>query len=73
MKVLMLNGSPRRGGNTTRALEEMAKVFAAEGIETEIVQVGHLDVRGCIACNGCDRSGKCVFDDIVNELAEKFS
>ena len=73
MKVLMLNGSPRRGGNTARALEEMARVFAAEGIETEIVQVGHLDVRGCIACNGCDRSGKCVFDDIVNELAEKFS
>ena len=73
MKVLMLNGSPRRGGNTARALEEMARVFAAEGIETEIVQVGHLDVRGCIACNGCYSSGKCVFDDIVNELAEKFS
>ena len=73
MKVLMLNGSPRRGGNTARALEEMARVFAAEGIETEIVQVGHLDVQGCIACNGCYSSGKCVFDDIVNELAEKFS
>ena len=73
MKVLMLNGSPRRGGNTARALEEMEKVFAAEGIETEIVQVGHLDVRGCIACNGCYSSGKCAIDDIVNELTEKFS
>ena len=73
MKVLMLNGSPRRGGNTARALEEMAKVFAAEGIEAEIVQVGHLDIRGCIACNACSCTGKCAIDDIVNELAEKFS
>ena len=73
MKVLMLNGSPRPKGNTALALEEMAGVFAAEGIEAEIVQVGHLDVRGCIACNACYRSGKCAFDDIVNQLAEKFA
>ena len=73
MKVLMLNGSPRRGGNTARALEEMARLFAKEGVEAEIIQVGHLDIRGCIACNACYSSGKCVFDDIVNELAEKFS
>ena len=50
MKVLMINGSHRAKGNTAIALEEMAAVFAQEGIETEIVQVGHKDVRGCIAC-----------------------
>lgn len=72
MKVLMLNGSPKANGNTAAALAEMAAVFAREGIETEIVQVGSLPVRGCIACGGCFREGKCVFDDIVNELAPKF-
>lgn len=72
MKVLMLNGSPKTNGNTAAALAEMAAVFAREGIETEIVQVGSLPVRGCIACGGCFREGKCVFDDIVNELAPKF-
>ena len=71
MKVLMLNGSPKAKGNTALALQEMEKVFLAEGIEVEIVQVGHKDVRGCIACGGCYETGKCVFDDIVNELAEK--
>ena len=73
MHVLMLNGSPRAKGNTALALEEMARLFAKEGVEAEIIQVGHLDIRGCIACNACYSSGKCVFDDIVNELAEKFS
>ena len=72
MKVLMVNGSPKANGNTAAALAEMAAVFAREGIETEIVQVGSLPVRGCIACGGCFREGKCVFDDIVNELAPKF-
>jgi len=71
MKVLMLNGSPKAKGNTALALDEMAKVFAAEGIETEIVQVGHKAVRGCVACNTCGEIGRCVFDDIVNELALK--
>ena len=71
MKVLMLNGSPKAKGNTALALQEMEKVFLTEGIEVEIVQVGHKDVRGCIACGGCYEKGKCVFDDIVNELAEK--
>ena len=70
MKVLMLSGSPRAKGNTALALEEMAKVFSQEGVDAEIIQVGHLDVRGCIACNACACSGKCVFDDIVNVLAE---
>ena len=71
MKVLMLNGSPRAKGNTAIALAEIEKIFAQEGIESETVQVGHLDVRGCIACNGCYDSGKCVFDDVVNALATK--
>ena len=72
MKVLIINGSPRANGNTSVALEEMKKIFDAEGIETETVQVGNKDVRGCIACGRCAELGKCVFDDIVNELAPKF-
>ncbi len=72
MKVLMLNGSPNAHGNTAIALAEMEKIFAREGIEVETVQVGHQAVRGCIACGGCGRIGKCVFEDVVNELAPKF-
>ena len=72
MKVLMLNGSPRVNGNTAVALREIEAVFAREGIETETVQVGQRDIRGCIACGKCGQLGKCVFDDIVNELAPKF-
>ena len=72
MKVLILNGSPRPEGNTTIALREMEQIFQAEGVETELVQVGNRDIRGCVACGGCAKLGKCVFDDIVNELAPKF-
>ena len=72
MKVLILNGSPRKNGNTAIALEEMMKIFDAEGIETELVHVGNKDIRGCIACGSCFEQGRCVFDDIVNELAPKF-
>lgn len=72
MKVLMLNGSPRAKGNTARALQEMERVFVREGIETEIVHLGNRDIRSCIACGHCGSAGKCVFDDIVNELAVKF-
>ena len=72
MKVLILNGSPKSSGNTAIAIEEMRKVFAEEGVETEIVQVGNKDVRGCIACGRCGELGRCVFDDVVNEIAEKF-
>lgn len=72
MKVLILNGSPKSAGNTAIAIEEMKKVFAEEGVETEIVQVGNKDVRGCIACGRCGELGRCVFDDVVNEIAEKF-
>ncbi len=72
MKVLIINGSPRPNGNTTVAVDEMVKVFEAEGVETEVVRVGNMDIRGCIACNSCEETGKCVFDDVVNELAQKF-
>lgn len=73
MKVLILNGSPRAGGNTSLALAEMEKVFLSEGIEVETVQVGGKDIRGCIACGKCRELGKCIFDDAVNELAPKFA
>lgn len=72
MKVLILNGSPRLNGNTTIAIQEMEKIFAENGVETETVQIGMKDVRGCIACGRCAELGRCVFDDIVNELAPKF-
>ena len=72
MKVLMINGSPRKGGNTSVALGEMEKVFAQEGIEVETVQIGNQAIRGCIACGGCAIKGQCVFDDAVNEVAPKF-
>ncbi len=73
MKVLMLNGSPRPNGNTAIALAEMEKIFDAEGIETECIQVGQRDIRGCIACGRCAQLGRCVIDDIVNELSPKFA
>ena len=72
MKVLIINGSPRVNGNTTIAVNEMVKVFEKEGVETEVVQIGNKDVRGCIACGTCFKKGQCVFDDVVNELAPKF-
>ena len=72
MKVLIINGSPRVGGNTSIALREMETVFEQNGVETECVQIGSKPVRGCIACNYCVEHDKCVFDDEVNTLAEKF-
>ena len=71
LRVLMLNGSPRAKGNTALALGEMERVFREQGVETEIVQVGSRAVRGCTACNACFEKGRCVFDDVVNELAPK--
>lgn len=71
-KVILLNGSPHVHGCTATALEEMIKVFEAEGVETELIQVGSKGVRGCIACGKCQELGKCVFDDLVNEVAPKF-
>ncbi len=71
-KVLLLNGSPHAKGCTAAALDEMVKIFTQEGIETETVQIGSKAVRGCIGCNRCGSLGKCVFDDLVNEVAPKF-
>ncbi len=70
-KVLLLNGSPHAQGCTAAALEEMIGVFRQEGIETELTQVGSKNIRGCIACGKCHQTGKCVFDDLVNETAPK--
>jgi multimeric flavodoxin WrbA len=72
MKVLIINGSPRPNGNTSIAVREMETVFQEGGVEVETVQVGNRNIRGCIACGSCFKAGKCVFDDIVNELAPKF-
>lgn len=71
-KVLLLNGSPHANGCTARALEEMVNVFSQEGVDTEVIQVGNQDIRGCVSCGFCEKNGKCVFNDLVNEVAEKF-
>ena len=72
MKVLMINGSPRKNGNTSIALAEMERIFQEEGIQVETVQLGAQDIRGCIACLSCKKKGKCVFDDLVNQIAPQF-
>ncbi|MBO4552032.1 MAG: flavodoxin family protein [Candidatus Methanomethylophilaceae archaeon] len=72
LKVLIINGSPRKNGNTSIALNELDKVFEEEGIETEIVQVGGMEIRGCTGCASCKKTGRCMYDDIVNEIAAKF-
>ena len=71
-KVLIINGSPRVGGNTSVALREMETVFNEQGVETEIVQIGAEPVRGCASCGYCYEHDRCVFDDVVNTLAPKF-
>ena len=72
LKVLMLNGSPIEKGNIALAFSEMEKVFEEHDVEYENIQLGRKEIRGCIACETCRKTGKCVFDDIVNELAVKF-
>ena len=72
LKVLMLNGSPHANGNTAVALREMEKVFMENDVAVETVLVGDKAVRGCAACNGCKKTGKCVFDDVVNDVSPKF-
>lgn len=73
MKVLMINGSPHKNGNTYTALHEMEKVFQQEGIDVEMLHIGAQAVRGCIGCRKCSETGQCVFDDVVNEAASKFA
>ncbi len=72
MKVLIINGSPRKDGNTSVAVAEVEKVLHENGIETETVQIGENVVRGCVACGYCFSNARCVFNDVVNEVAEKF-
>lgn len=73
MKVLMVNGSPKPKGCVATAFSILAEELAAEGIESEVVQVGNKDVRGCIACMRCRELGKCDFDDVVNQTAPKLA
>lgn len=73
MRVLLLNGSPHAKGCTFTALDIVAKELERSGIETEVLHVGHKDVRGCIGCYKCAELKQCVFNgDIVNEVARKF-
>lgn len=71
MKVLILNGSPKKNGNTATAINEMINIFQEEGISVELVQIGSQSVRGCSSCGYCFKAGKCAVSDIVNELAPK--
>ena len=71
MKVLLVNGSPHKEGCTYTALNEVAKELNNEGIETEIFWIGIKPISGCIACHKCSKIGKCVFNDVVNEFAQK--
>ncbi len=71
-KVLIINGSPHLNGNVSVAVSELVKTFTENEVETEVINVGTKDIRGCIACFKCYETGKCVFDDIVNETAPKF-
>lgn len=73
MKILTINGSPKLNGCTDRALRELENTLTQNGIEFERINIGNKDIRGCIACNYCRTHGKCVFDDIVNEVAPKFA
>ncbi len=72
MKVLILNGSPHKNGCGAAAIAEMVKIFEAEGVNTETIDVGGMEIRGCTACLACYKLGKCIQNDIVNEIAEKF-
>jgi multimeric flavodoxin WrbA len=71
-RVLLINGSPRKNGCTARALKEIETVLNAEGIETDLLQVGNVNVRGCVSCRSCYQTGRCVIDDVVNEAAALF-
>jgi len=72
MKVLLINGSPNMKGCTYTALTEVEKTLNEAGVDTEIIHVGNKDLRGCIGCRQCKKSGKCIFNDLVNEAAPKF-
>ena len=71
-RVLIINGSPHKSGSTSRVLEEIFPVFDKEGVEYDIVNIGTDPVRGCIGCASCKKTGKCAFDDKVNEVSALF-
>ena len=73
MKILIINSSPRKNGNCSILTEEMVKVFSNLGVETEIVNIGNKDIRGCISCGTCYKGNGCVFNDIVNETSPKLA
>ena len=72
MKVIILNGSPKANGNTYIALNEVKKTLEQDGVEAEIIHVGNKDISGCKGCLYCKDNGKCIKNDIVNEIAVKF-
>lgn len=72
MNILLINGSPRKNSNTQLALKEMQKIFLENNIESEIIDIGKENIRGCIACGVCSKNNKCAFEDIVNKVALKF-
>ena len=72
MKVLLVNASPKAKGNTSIALNEMIKVFEAESVETNYFHIGNKAIRGCVSCLNCFKTGHCVFNDVVNEIAPIF-
>ena len=69
MKVVIINGSPRPNGNTTIAINEMIRVFDKNKVDYEVFQIGNKNIRGCVACNACRRTGRCAYNDVVNEIA----
>ena len=71
MKVLLINGSPRKDSNTGLVLNEIVKSLKEESVETEVISIGN-KIVGCMACQACSKLGKCVIDDEVNKVAEKF-
>ena len=73
MKILLINGSPKKEGNTFIALSKVQKTLETEGIETELIHIGHKAIHGCIACGKCRELGRCAFDDCVNEVAAKLN
>ena len=68
MKVVIINGSPRQNGNTSLAVNEMLRVFSANNVDYEVFQIGNKNIRGCVACGSCNRTGRCAFNDVVNEI-----
>lgn len=72
MKVLLINGSPRSNGNTSTALTEITKILNEYDIETMIIHVGNLAIKGCVGCGQCEKLKRCIYEDMINEVAKYF-